>query len=108
VEFYRAYGFDGVDFDWEYPADTSRGGKAADKANYGLLVQAVRAAFDTSPDDLELSVAIPVADWRVAEGYDLPVLMQGVDFFQSHRLWFSRCLGQSQGGWCQHGNAFHL
>jgi chitinase len=81
VTFCRTHGFDGVDLDWEYPGDTTRGGSAADKANYGLFVQAIRDAFDAASEDLELSMAVPVAAWRLAEGYDLPALAQGLDFF---------------------------
>ncbi len=81
VEFCRAYNFDGVDLDWEYPGDDGRGGNSADKTNYGLLVQAIRAAFDAAPEDLELSVATAVASFRIDDGFDLLGLAKGVDFF---------------------------
>jgi chitinase len=35
IEWLRRYDFDGLDMDWEYPAN--RGGKPSDKANFGLL-----------------------------------------------------------------------
>jgi chitinase len=35
IEWLRRYDFDGLDMDWEYPAN--RGGKPSDKTNFGLL-----------------------------------------------------------------------
>ena len=85
MEFCRAYRFDGVDLDWEYPADTSRGGKAADNTNFGLLVQTIRAALDAAPDDLELSMAIPVPTPSLVLAELLPVVL-----FQCHNGWMCR------------------
>lgn len=74
------YGFDGIDFDWEYPADTGRGGQPADKANYALLVQAVRTAFNNIPEDFEISMAVPISTSKLDVGYDLVSLSQNLDF----------------------------
>lgn len=46
-KFMQTYHFDGVDFDWEYPAASDRGGTAVDTANYVTLLQELRAAFGT-------------------------------------------------------------
>lgn len=81
VAFCRKYGFDGVDLDWEYPADASRGGDVSDKVNFVLLVEEIRSAFDDAPEDLTLSMAVPAADWRLTAGYDLSALAEGLDFF---------------------------
>jgi len=41
VTLIKDWGFDGIDIDWEYPAD------ATDAANFVLLLEAVRSAMDT-------------------------------------------------------------
>ena len=83
VDFCRTYNFDGVDLDWEYPGDASRGGNSADKSNYVQLVKAIRSAFDDADEDLQLTMAIPVASFRLQDGYNLPALANndGVNFF---------------------------
>jgi GH18 family chitinase len=65
------YQFDGTDFDWEYPADTGRGGVPADKQNYALLVEAVRNAFNAEPEDFEIAMAIPISTSKLDVGYNL-------------------------------------
>jgi len=46
VKYLRDNGFDGLDLDWEYPSEPTRGGRAMDTANYVKLLRDVRAGFD--------------------------------------------------------------
>jgi len=47
VAFMRQYGFEGLDIDWEYPGDETRGGNATlDKENLVLMCEELRKYFD--------------------------------------------------------------
>ena len=39
LSFLRANNFDGLDLDWEYPADAAQGGRPEDRENFSLLLQ---------------------------------------------------------------------
>ncbi len=45
VEPMAEYGFDCVDFDWEYPGADDRGGHPEDAQNYVSLLEETRARF---------------------------------------------------------------
>ena len=47
IKFMATYAFDGIDIDWEYPVSSDRGGAAADKVNFVLLLQELKAAVGT-------------------------------------------------------------
>ena len=51
--FMSAYGFDGIDLDWEYPGADDRGGVSADTENYVCLYQGRTTEF--SPSILRLT-----------------------------------------------------
>lgn len=48
LQFMNAWSFQGVDLDWEFPADAAHGGRPEDTENLVLLVQEMRAAFGSS------------------------------------------------------------
>jgi chitinase len=84
MDFCRRYNFDGIDLDWEFPGDLDHGGRVEDLENYPLLVQEIRKAADSTwkGDDFVITVATPVSQTRLSEGFDLIALSRaGVDFF---------------------------
>lgn len=57
----KAYEFDGIDLDWEYPAVGAAGIKyrPEDKVNFTYFCQELRAAFNAYKPDLLLTAAVP-------------------------------------------------
>ncbi len=94
VKFVKYANMDFADIDWEYPgsvrapeSDTDEGtlnSTPADKANYILLLQELRAALDEQGEELdrvyELSVAIPASAAQLNTSIDIPALFDVVDF----------------------------
>ncbi len=64
AQFMKQYGFDGLDIDWEYPVSGGLElGVAADKANYTLLLQALRTELNrlgtADGKNYDLTIAAP-------------------------------------------------
>jgi chitinase len=86
VTFCTTYGYDGVDIDWEMPGamDPTDPG-ATDRANFDLMIQAIRIAFNSalapplSPTWL-ISIATSCDNWG-AQWLDYPTLNNYVDFY---------------------------
>lgn len=76
LDWITTYGFDGVDLDWEYPADAARGGRSQDKANLITLLRALRKVIG----DKLLTIATCIPENKIAAGYDVPELVKLVDF----------------------------
>lgn len=75
--FCLANNYDGVDVDWEYPQG------ASDRANFNLLIQAIRTQFDASPAPAPswiISAAVSPQPY-FAQWLDLPVLKNTMNFF---------------------------
>ncbi|XP_049812473.1 chitinase-3-like protein 1 [Schistocerca nitens] len=74
--FVGKYGFDGLDVDWEYPAN--RGGAASDLVAFVELLKALRTEFDKY--GYILSAAVGAARNLIGTGYDVPQLSKYLDF----------------------------
>lgn len=75
--FMHEYGFDGIEIDWEYP--TMNGGIPDDKANFVQLLKDLKTAFE--PEGLTVSASFSAGESTIDAAYDVPNLVQYVDFF---------------------------
>jgi chitinase len=66
----RAFGFDGIDIDWEYPGYVDHNGTPADKRNFTLLLQTLRDSLTAEGSLIGstylLTAALPAASSRLA------------------------------------------
>ena len=77
-------GADGLDVDWEYPGHGESGivSSPADRANFPLLLEALRQALDRAGGKgRHYVLSIAVADGRFADGVDIAAVEPYVDWF---------------------------
>ncbi|KAI7830413.1 glycoside hydrolase [Gamsiella multidivaricata] len=82
--FVRQHGFDGIDFDWEYPSDDLRGGHPEDPKNFVLFMKEMRDAADAEVltegrERLILSIALPGGPFH-GQYFHIPQLAQYADW----------------------------
>ncbi|KAJ4152982.1 hypothetical protein LMH87_009497 [Akanthomyces muscarius] len=89
--FLQEYGYDGVDFDWEYPAADDRGGSPADSIKYGIFLKELRAAIDASGHKYLVTFTAPSSYWYLRH-FRLDLMEPYVDWinlmsYDIHGVW---------------------
>ncbi|KAF9337728.1 hypothetical protein BG006_003087 [Podila minutissima] len=85
IAYTRQYGFDGLDFDWEYPSDHLRGGHPNDPQNFVTFLKEMREAANAETlqpgqERLILSIALPGGPFH-GQYFTIPKLAEYVDWF---------------------------
>lgn len=93
IGFLSEYGFDGVDFDWEYPGAEDRGGTGGDGVNYAQFLKELRQAIKASGRQYVVTYTAPTSYWYLRR-FDLKAMNQHVDWinlmsYDLHGTWDS-------------------
>lgn len=88
INFCTSRGYDGADFDWEFPATT------ADRANLTALIKQTRKAFDQTDPSLLLTMVAVAGDWN-GQWHGYAKLAEYVD-------WFNLMAYDFHGTWTTH------
>lgn len=80
ISFMNTYNFDGVDIDWRYPGDSTRGGSASDVDNLVEFARNLGMALRTNGQRNGFSMTIP-ATYSYLQYYDLQALSKYVGWF---------------------------
>ncbi|KAL3479632.1 hypothetical protein BJX99DRAFT_255358 [Aspergillus californicus] len=93
--FLSEYGYDGVDFDWEYPGADDRGGSNSlvDGENYTLLLKELREAIAAGGRNHLVTFTAPTSYWYLRH-FDLKAMVEYVDWvnlmsYDLHGIWDS-------------------
>lgn len=70
VDLIEAFGFDGIDLDWEYPGFADHGGTPQDKTNFTLLLQEIRTAIDNYGETVNKPMLLTIAVGAAADRMD--------------------------------------
>eukprot|EP00002_Diphylleia_rotans_P009338 TRINITY_DN1945_c0_g1_i1.p1 TRINITY_DN1945_c0_g1~~TRINITY_DN1945_c0_g1_i1.p1 ORF type:complete len:407 (+),score=93.65 TRINITY_DN1945_c0_g1_i1:47-1267(+) len=99
INYARTHGFDGVDIDWEYPANPSQGGSPQDKQNFVYLLREFRTAINNEyvppgKQRLLLTIAAPAGESNIYPGYDIANIHGSLDWinlmtYDMHGAWES-------------------
>lgn len=84
IDYAHKYGFDGIDFDWEYPGDQLRGGTLDDFGNFVQFLKECSEAFhNATPSILVSYTAPPFVPFGLPRSY--------IEDPNSYYKWISQC-----------------